>query len=269
MTRVAVTGAAGKMGRMLIQAISRADDLTLTAAIERKGSSTIGQDAGELVGLGKSGVEISDELNAVCDAFDVLLDFTIASATVENMEICASAGRRMVIGTTGLSGPERARLATLSSEISVVFATNYSVGVNATFRLLEVATEIFGNDVDVEIIEAHHKHKVDAPSGTAITMGEVIAESLGRKLDQVAVHGREGLTGERARGTIGFHSIRAADIVGEHTVVFAGEGERLEITHRAHSRANFAQGAIRAVSWVVDQAPGLYDMRDVLGRNEN
>jgi len=185
------------------------------------------------------------------------------------MEICARAGRKMVIGTTGLSELERERLNALSTEMSVVFATNYSVGVNATFRLLEVAAEIFGDDVDIEIIEAHHKYKVDAPSGTAITMGEVITNTLGRNLDEVAVHGRKGLTGEREAGTIGFHSIRAGDIVGEHTVVFAGAGERLEITHRAHSRTNFAEGAIRAVSWVMNQSSGLYDMRDVLGLKVN
>ncbi len=243
--------------------------MQLTAAIERPDSSTIGGDAGELVGLGKLDVKVSGDLDAVCDAFDVLIDFTIASATAKNMEICARAGRKMVIGTTGLSELERERLNALSTEMSVVFATNYSVGVNATFRLLEVAAEIFGDDVDIEIIEAHHKYKVDAPSGTAITMGEVITNTLGRNLDEVAVHGRKGLTGEREAGTIGFHSIRAGDIVGEHTVVFAGAGERLEITHRAHSRTNFAEGAIRAVSWVMNQSSGLYDMRDVLGLKVN
>ncbi len=265
MIKIAVTGAAGKMGRTLIQTITGAEGLTLTAAIEQPGSSVVGVDAGELAGVGKLGVCLTGDLNSVSDDFDVLIDFTIASATAANMEICAESGRKMIIGTTGLSDEEKKRLAELASRMAVVFATNFSVGVNATFKLLEVATRIFGESVDVEIIESHHRHKVDAPSGTALTMGEIIAETRGRDLQDIAVYGRNGLTGERERQTIGFHSIRAGDIVGEHTVVFASKGERLEITHRAHSRVNFAEGAVRAATWIMQQDSGLFDMRDVLG----
>ena len=264
--RVAVTGAAGKMGRTLIQLISETDGLTVGAAIERPGMSLIGADAGEMAGIGANGVMIGDDISAVADQFDVLIDFTIAAATVQNIETCAGLGKNMVIGTTGLSDAERERLQEVAkSDIGIVFASNYSVGVNATFRLLEVAAEIMGQDSDIEIIETHHKHKVDAPSGTALTMGEVVAGVLGRDLNEVAVHGREGQTGARDSQAIGFHSIRAGDVVGEHTVVFAAGGERIEITHRAHSRSNFAVGAVRAAAWINDQPPGLFDMRDVLG----
>jgi 4-hydroxy-tetrahydrodipicolinate reductase len=264
LTRIAITGAAGKMGRTLIQMISDMPGLEITAAIEKEGSSFVGVDAGELAGISKLGITVTDDLSSVCDAFDVLIDFTIASATLNNIDICAAAGRRMVIGTTGLSDDDKQHLKELTADMAVVFATNFSVGVNATFKLIEVAAEIFGDSVDIEIIEAHHRHKVDAPSGTALTMGELVSETLGRKLDDVATHGREGHTGARNRETIGFHSIRAGDIVGEHTVIFAGAGERVEITHRAHSRDNFAQGAVRAASWVMDKSSGLFDMRDVL-----
>ncbi len=264
--RIAVTGAAGKMGRTLIQLIHETDGLVLGAAVERAGLSLIGADAGEMVGLGASGVTISDSIKNVADDFDVLVDFTIAAATVANIETCRALGKNMVIGTTGLSDAERARLTEVArSEIGIVFASNYSVGVNATFRLLEVAAEIMGPDADIEIIETHHKHKVDAPSGTALTMGEVVADVLGRDLSEVAVHGRQGQTGARDSQTIGFHSVRAGDVVGEHTVVFAAAGERVEITHRAHSRTNFAGGALRAVAFIHQQSVGLYDMRDVLG----
>jgi len=264
-TRIAVAGAAGKMGRTLIQTITNTEGLEVTAALEHQGMSVIGADAGEVAGVGKLNIPISGQLESVCEDFDILIDFTVAAATVENMEVCAASGRKMIIGTTGLNEKDKARLKDLASTIAVVYATNFSVGVNATFRLLEVATQIFGDTVDIEIIESHHRHKVDAPSGTALTMGEVIADSLGRDLSEVAVYGREGATGGRSRETIGFHSLRAGDIVGEHTVVFAGAGERLEITHRAQSRANFAEGAVRAASWIGGQEKGLFDMRDVLG----
>lgn len=265
MTKIAVTGAAGKMGRTLIQTITETEGLEIAAAIERPGLSIIGTDAGQLAGVGHLNIPVTDQLALVCEDFDVLIDFTIATATVENMEICARFGRKMIIGTTGLTGKEKGRLTELVADMAVVFASNFSVGINAAFRLVEVAAQIFGDTVDIEILEAHHRHKADAPSGTALTMGEIIADSLGRDLKDIAVYGREGHTGERARNTIGFHSLRAGDIVGEHTVVFTGLGERLEITHRAQSRVNFAEGAVRAASWVMGREKGLYDMRDVLG----
>ena len=257
------------MGRTLIQTVKETDGVEITAAIEQPGLPVIGTDAGDLAGVGHLGIPITDDLAASCGLFDVLVDFTIAAATVKNIEVCAANDRKMIIGTTGLSEADKNQLTEITRKIAVVFASNFSVGVNATFRLLEVAAEIFGDSVDIEIIEAHHRHKVDAPSGTAITMGEVIADTLGRDLNEVRVSGRDGITGERPRGAIGFHSVRAGDIVGEHTVVFAGTGERVEITHKAHSRVNFAEGAIRAAIWVAGQSHGLFDMRDVLGLNSN
>lgn len=265
MINVAVAGAAGRMGKALIQAIADSTQLNLTAALEQPGLSIIGADAGELAGIGANDVAITDDLNAACEDFDVLIDFTIAPATVANVSTCLAHGRRMVIGTTGLSQEERAGLQSAAQTIAVVQATNFSVGVNATFKLAEIAAAILGDDVDVEVTEAHHRHKVDAPSGTAVTLGEVVAASLGRDLGEVAIHGREGFTGERDRRTIGFNSIRAGSIVGDHTVMFAGEGERIEITHRAESRMNFAMGALRAAVFVANQEAGLFDMQDVLG----
>ncbi len=265
MTKVAIAGAAGRMGKALIKTVVNTDGVELSAAIERSGISVIGADAGEIAGVGSLGVAITDDLNSVTDAFDVLVDFTIADATVANIEVCAQAEKRMVIGTTGLVQTQVDRLHVIGKALPIVFAPNFSVGVNATFKLLEIAAGIFGDDVDIEIAEAHHRHKVDAPSGTALRMGEVVAEQLGRDLDEVAVYGREGMTGERNRQTIGFSTIRAGDIIGEHRVMFAGLGERVEISHRAHSRANFAQGAIRSAIWVMDQEAGVFDMQDVLG----
>ncbi len=265
MTKVAIAGAAGRMGKALIKTVVNTDGVELSAAIERSGISVIGADAGEIAGVGSLGVAITDDLNSVTDAFDVLVDFTIADATVVNIEVCAEAEKRMVIGTTGLVQMQVDRLHVIGKALPIVFAPNFSVGVNATFKLLEIAAGIFGDDVDIEIAEAHHRHKVDAPSGTALRMGEVVAEQLGRDLDEVAVYGREGMTGERDRQTIGFSTIRAGDIIGEHRVMFAGLGERVEISHRAHSRANFAQGAIRSAIWVMDQEAGVFDMQDVLG----
>ncbi|MFT5210829.1 MAG: 4-hydroxy-tetrahydrodipicolinate reductase [Flavobacterium sp.] len=273
--RVAVTGAAGRMGKMLIESIFESHDqkngaLILGAAIERPDSSLLGADMGELVGIGSNGIKLAGDLSAVLDDFDVLIDFTIADATVNNVEVCAKAGKKIIIGTTGLDESQEARLTALSDTIAIVFAPNYSVGVNATFKLLEMAAKIFGDTVDIEITEAHHRNKVDAPSGTALKMGQVIASELGRDLNNVAVYGREGLTGERQRETIGFTTVRAGDIIGEHTVMFGGAGERLEITHRAHSRSNFAEGALRAALWVSHHSNGLFDMQDVLGlKNTN
>jgi 4-hydroxy-tetrahydrodipicolinate reductase len=225
----------------------------------------IGLDAGEMAGLGALGVRIGDDLSAATRAFDVLIDFTRPEVTLKNLEICRAAGRRMVIGTTGFT-PEQARqVADAAKDIAIVMAPNMSVGVNLCFKLLETAARILGDEVDIEIIEAHHRHKIDAPSGTALRMGEVVANALGRNLKQCAVYGREGVTGERDRNTIGFATVRAGDVVGDHTVLFAGLGERVEITHKASSRMTFAKGAVRAAGWLVQRERGLFDMQDVLG----
>lgn len=264
MTNIAITGAAGRMGRALVTVVSETGGVQLTAAVDRKDNPAIGSDAGELAGIGKLGVELVDDLASVIDRFDVLIDFTIADATAGNLELCAAHGKKMVIGTTGLNEDQKRRIHACGEKIAIVFAPNYSVGVNATFKLLEVAADIFGEDADIEIIEAHHRHKVDAPSGTALRMGEVIADTLGRDLNEVARHGRQGQTGERDRQTIGFHAIRGGDIVGDHTAVFAIAGERVEITHRSHSRMNFAAGAVRAAAWLGSVEQGVYDMQDVL-----
>lgn len=265
MNTVGVVGAAGKMGRTLIRLIDESAELQLAAAIEQPGNGFLGLDAGEVAGTGASGVILTDDLAAVAGNVDVLIDFTIASATEAHLEICRDSGTKMVIGTTGLSAAAQTRLHEISHEIAIVFASNYSVGVNATFQLVEAAARIFGDKVDVEIVEAHHRHKVDAPSGTAITLGERVARGLGRELSDVEIHGRHGQTGARERETIGFHAVRGGEIVGEHTVYFITGGERLEITHRAQSRDNFAEGAVRAAAWVAQQPAGQYDMQDVLG----
>jgi len=265
MVKVAIAGAAGRMGRELVRALADHDAVQLAGAVERSGAPEIGRDAGELAGIGAMGVVICDDLGAIGDAFDLLIDFTTPQATMANLEVCRANGRRMVIGTTGLSEAQRLTIRQSGEEIAIVCAPNMSVGVNLTFRLLETAARVLGDEVDVEITELHHRHKVDAPSGTALRMGEVLASALGRNLEEAAVYARHGQTGARKRGTIGFQSIRAGDAVGEHTVMFAGSGERLEITHRAQSRANFATGALRAAIWLADRERGVYDMQDVLG----
>ena len=264
-TRIAVTGIAGRMGRTLSEAIAAHDGVSLAAAVERLDSSVIGIDAGELTGIGRNAVAVVADLRAVIADVDVVIDFTTPAATRAHLDICREADRALVIGTTGLDAGARAALDEASKSIAVVYAPNYSVGVNLSLRLIEMAARVLGDSVDIEIIEAHHRHKVDAPSGTALRMGEVVAEATGRDLAEVAVYGREGHTGPRDRRTIGFETIRAGDIVGDHTVLFAAEGERLEITHRASSRMTFAAGAVRAAAWVVGRPPGLYDMADVLG----
>jgi 4-hydroxy-tetrahydrodipicolinate reductase len=258
-------GAAGRMGKTLVEAVQQAPQAQLCAAIDRPDSSLIGADAGELAALGRLGVNLAGDLRAVLDSFDVLIDFTHPSVTLQNLEICRQAGKAMIIGTTGFSAQEKQRLADAGKDIPIVFAANFSVGVNLCLKLLDTAARVLGDEVDIEIIEAHHRHKVDAPSGTALRMGEVVASALGRDLEKVAVYGREGQTGARARETIGFATVRAGDVVGDHTVLFAGEGERVEITHKASSRMTFAKGAVRAALWLQDRPAGLYDMQDVLG----
>jgi len=265
MTNILVTGAAGRMGRNLISATDEADGTILTAATERKGSSMVAVDAGELVGLEKNNVSLVDDIQAVINDFDVCIDFTAPAVTLENIKACRAAGRKMVIGTTGFTDEQKQAIQEASQDIAIVFAPNMSVGVNLTFKLLDIAARVLGDEVDIEVIEAHHRHKVDAPSGTALRMGEVVADALGRDLNECAVYGREGQTGERERKTIGFETIRAGDIVGEHTVMFADIGERVEITHKASSRMTFANGAVRAAKWLDNHDKGLFDMQDVLG----
>jgi 4-hydroxy-tetrahydrodipicolinate reductase len=262
MLNIAVAGAAGRMGRSLINACHESNGCRLSAAIEHSGSSLLGSDAGELAGLSTSGIKIVDKLS---NDFDTLIDFTRPEATLENLKFCVANNKSIVIVTTGFSDEQKQQITDASESISVVFAPNMSVGVNLCFKLLDIAARVLGDEVDIEVVEAHHRHKVDAPSGTALRMGEVIADALGRDLKECAVYGREGISGERDRKTIGFETIRAGDIVGDHTVMFADIGERVEITHKASSRMTFANGAVRAATWLQNQSAGLYDMQDVLG----
>ena len=262
MARIAVAGAAGRMGRNLINACAEADDMELTQALERPQSPAIGSDAGLLAGLEPNNLLISDQLEAA--AFDILIDFTHPSATTHHVDYCVKHEKKMVIGTTGCDRELESKLESAGDSIALVYAPNMSVGVNLCLNLLQTAATVLGDTVDIEVIEAHHRHKVDAPSGTALKMGQVIAEALGRNLDDCAVYGREGQTGARNRKTIGFETIRAGDIVGEHTVLFADEGERIEITHKASSRMTFAHGAMRACRWVAQQRRGMFTMQDIL-----
>ncbi len=264
MVRIAVVGASGRMGRCLIKAAFEAEQAELTVAVSRPGSDSVGRDAGELAGIGNLGVSVSDNIASALDQFDVLIDFTRPEPSLQYMEICRLAGKQMVIGTTGYSEEQKSNIQRLAESIPLVFAPNMSVGVNLSLKLLQMAAQVMGEYTDIEVIEAHHRHKVDAPSGTALRMGEVVAETLGRDLSECAIYGREGDTGERDRNTIGFSTIRAGDIVGEHTVMFADQGERVEITHKATSRMTFANGAVRAATWLDGKAPGCYDMQDVL-----
>lgn len=268
MTKIAITGASGRMGRVLIQAVTETEGFELGAAFARTGSSMLGVDAGELAGVGKLNVPITDDLKAATSNFDVLIDFTRPDATLINLAICREAGKRIVIGTTGFDEAGKKQITDAGNDIGVIFAPNMSVGVNLTLKLLDIAARVMGDDVDIEVIEAHHRHKVDAPSGTALRMGEVVANALGRDLKECAVYGREGISGERDRKTIGFETIRAGDIVGEHTVMFADIGERVEITHKASSRMTFASGAVRAAGWIMGQDKGEFDMMDVLDLND-
>jgi 4-hydroxy-tetrahydrodipicolinate reductase len=265
MMRIAVVGASGRMGLCLIKAAALSKNAELAVAVSRPDSLAIGRDAGELAGISVVGVKVVGDLDAALDQFDVLIDFTRPDASMAFIETCREAGKKLVIGTTGYSVAQKALIAKAAKEVAIVMAPNMSVGVNLSLKLLEMTAKIMGDYTDIEVIEAHHRHKVDAPSGTAIRMGEVIASALGRDLKDCAIYGREGNTGERDRKTIGFSTIRAGDIVGEHTVMFADEGERVEITHKATSRMTFANGAVRAAVWLADKESGLYDMQDVLG----
>jgi len=265
MIRIAVTGAAGRMGKTLIEAIANHPEAELTVALERADSTLVGVDSGELAGIGRNGVLVSGDLTAVVDDFDVLIDFTIPVASVANVKVCGSKGKKLVLGTTGFNELQKADIAFAAEKTAICQASNFSTGVNLCFKLLDMAAKVLGDEVDIEIYEAHHRHKIDAPSGTALSMGEVVAAALGRNLDEVAVYGREGITGARDRNTIGFATVRAGDIVGDHTVMFAADGERIEITHKASSRMSFARGAVRAAVWLANKPAGKFDMQDVLG----
>ncbi len=264
MLNIAIAGASGRMGRALIEAVSQAADLRLSAALDRPGSPFVGKDAGELIGA-PCGLAISDRPEAVLSGSRVLIDFTRPEGTLHHLAVCRARGVNMVIGTTGFTPDQRRAIEEAAADIGIVFAPNMSVGVNVVLKLLDMAARVLDEGYDVEIIEAHHRHKVDAPSGTALRMGEVVAAALGRDLAQCAVYGRQGVTGERSPATIGFATVRGGDIVGDHTVLFAGTGERIEITHKASSRATFAMGALRAARFLAERKQGLFDMQDVLG----
>ena len=262
--RVMVCGAAGRMGKTILDVCQYHSQVEVTAAIEYSESPFLGQDAGEVAGIGRNNVIITDDIKSVADQVDVMIDFTLADSVPANLNQCVAANCKMVVGTTGLGQDVREQIEVAARDISIVFAPNMSVGVNLCFKLLELAAQVTGDEFDVEIIEAHHNQKRDAPSGTALRMGEVVAQSLGRDLSACAVYGREGITSVRDKMTIGFETIRAGDIVGDHTVMFAAAGERIEISHRATSRKTFANGAVRAALWLQHKSKGLFDMQDVL-----
>jgi len=262
--RIAITGASGRMGRMLIEAVLAADDLELTAALVREGSPALGEDAGAFLGR-TTGVAITSDVKAGLSKADVLIDFTRPEGTMAHLALCADLGVRTVIGTTGFSPDEKARIGEFAQRAAVMMAPNMSIGVNVVLKLLAQASKALAHGYDIEIVEAHHRHKVDAPSGTALKMGEVVAQALGRDLKACAVYGREGVTGERDPSTIGFATVRGGDVIGDHTVMYLGIGERIEISHKASSRATFAQGSVRAARFLGGRATGLFDMNDVLG----
>lgn len=264
--KVAIAGAAGRMGKALLEAIHQDKAVQLVAAIQHAESSLLGCDVGELSGMGKCGVTLIADLSQAAP-FDVLIDFTQPEATLHNVRFCVEHGRMVVVGTTGFDRAQLKQLMTYGQDIPMVIAPNMSIGVNLCFHVLREMAAALGDDADIEIIEAHHRNKLDAPSGTARHLGEILAQTLNRDLEQVAVYGREGITGVRDKQTIGFSTIRAGDVVGDHTVLFAGDGERIELTHKASSRMAFAKGAIRAARWLSAQPKGVYDMQDVLGFN--
>lgn len=264
-TNLAVNGAAGRMGRQLLGAIAEREDAVLSGASDAPGQASIGVDASVLSGGASTGVVVEDNLNNIVKSSDVVIDFTAPKVSLSVLERCVDTNTAVVIGTTGFDPEQLEQLNSYAQRMPIMFAPNYSIGVTVTLDLLEKAARALGDDYDVEIIEAHHRHKVDAPSGTAIKMGEVVADALGRDLATCAIYGRQGITGERETQTIGFETIRAGDIIGDHTVLYAGNGERVEITHRATDRMTFARGAVRAAVWLSEQPAGIYDMRNVLG----
>jgi len=266
--RVAIAGSSGRMGRMLIEAVINAPDCQLSGALDRSGSPALGQDASAFLGQ-PSGVLITDDLRAGLKHSDVLIDFTRPEGTLTHLAVCQELGVKVVIGTTGFDAQQKAAIGAHAGHIGIMMAPNMSVGVNVVLGLLDRAARALNEGFDIEIIEAHHRHKVDAPSGTALAMGEAVAHALGRDLKTCAVYGREGVTGERDPSTIGFATVRGGDIIGDHTVLFAGIGERIEISHKASSRATFAQGSLRAARFLALNGPGLYDMNDVLGLKES
>lgn len=268
MVNIAVAGAAGRMGRTIIEACCDARDVRVVAALEHAGAKVLGQDAGDMAGIGSIGAPIDADVARAVSSADVLIDFTTPEATLVHLNLCLAHGKPIVIGTTGFTGDQKQVIQRAAAAIPIVLSPNMSVGVNLCFKLLETAAKVLGDEIDVEIIEAHHRYKVDAPSGTALRMGEVVAAALGRDLQEHAIYGRQGRPGERPRRQIGFSTVRAGDTVGDHTVMFADIGERIEITHRATNRMTFAKGAIRAASWLAVRGPGLYDMQDVLGLRE-
>lgn len=265
MIKVIVCGAAGRMGGRIIHMLAEAPDLVLTGAVEQSDHAAVGLDVGEVVGLPRLNLAISGNLAEVLPVGEIVIDFTNPEATLHNLRLAAEAGKAVVIGTTGLSTPQLEEVRTLAQKIPVVMAPNMSVGVNLMFKIVADVAKVLKSGYDVEIVEAHHRLKKDAPSGTAMKLAQVIAQALDRNLEEVAVYERKGMIGQRTDAEIGIQTLRAGDIVGEHTVMFGGIGERLEIIHRAHNRDNFARGAVRAARWVATQRPGLYDMQDVLG----
>jgi 4-hydroxy-tetrahydrodipicolinate reductase len=264
-TRIAILGAAGRMGRALVHAISHQPGALLAAALDRDNAPESGLDAGSLAGLPALGVFITSDIGEALQSADVLVDFTRPEGTLAAVAACEKAGKPIVIGTTGFSAAQKARLADATQRIALCQAANFSVGVNVLLKLVEDAARTLGDGYDVEIVEAHHRHKVDAPSGTALALGEAAAAGLGRHLKEVAIYGREGHTGARETQTIGFATVRGGDVIGDHTVLYLADGERLELSHKASSRMNFAGGAVRAALWLKGRAPGAYSMRDVLG----
>ncbi|MCC6656660.1 MAG: 4-hydroxy-tetrahydrodipicolinate reductase [Rhodocyclaceae bacterium] len=262
--RIAIAGSSGRMGRMLVETVLKAEDMQLAAALDVAGSAYLGKDAGELVGA-PCGVSIRADIDAALAGADCLIDFTRPAGTLAHLASCRKLGVAMVIGTTGMEAEHKRQIQEAARDIPIVFAPNMAVGVNLVFKLLDTAARVLAQGYDIEVIEAHHRHKVDAPSGTALRMGEVVAAALGRELKQCAVYGREGVTGERDPSTIGFATVRGGDIVGDHTVLFAGTGERVEITHKAASRMPYALGSLRAARFLNGRSNGLYDMQDVLG----
>jgi 4-hydroxy-tetrahydrodipicolinate reductase len=262
--RIAVVGASGRMGKMLIEAVLAAPDMALGAALDQASNPLLGLDAGASLGV-QTGIPLTSDVSAAMQHCDALIDFTRPEGTLAHLDICARLGKKIIIGTTGFDDAGKANIAAAAQRTGVVFAANMSVGVNVTLKLLELATQHLQHDYDIEIFEAHHKHKVDAPSGTALAMGDAVAKAMNQSLNDVAQWARHGHTGAREKGSIGFSVMRGGDVVGDHTVYFAGEGERIEITHRSSSRATYAQGSLKAVRFLMSKPAGLYNMQHVLG----